>query len=66
MGRRKNRTWRSGYEEGAREEMESGCLDRYMEAGGWNSRCRTLWNMVLEDMICVGVLRTMQSCPGPG
>jgi len=53
VGHREARRWECGYEEGAREKMESSDLDGYMEAGGWNSGCCNLWNMVLEDMVRV-------------
>jgi hypothetical protein len=53
MARREDRRWGCGEEAGAREEMEPRCLDRYMEAGGWNAGCCTRWSMVLEDLIRV-------------
>ena len=51
MARREDRRWGCGYETEEREEMESSCLDGYMEASSWNAGCCTLWNMVLEDLI---------------
>ena len=48
MGHREDRRRGCGYEEGAREEMESSCLDGYLEVGSWNSGCCTVYNMALE------------------
>ena len=53
MGRREARRGLCEYEEGAREKMESSCLDGYLEAGSWNARCCNLWDMVLENIIRV-------------
>ena len=54
MACREDRRWGRGYETEEREEMESSCLDGYMEASSWNAGCCTLWNMVLEDLIRAG------------